>query len=147
MMTITFLTIPVWLDTITTPGPLLHQWLRMYHYGHLGHPTMAATTLTLYAISAYRRRSNGRPWGSLVTAGAVTMLMSAFTLLIMLPTNNVLFEHATTTSATQTIPFEEARGLVVKWGWLHLTRCIFPLLGAVIGMGDILGPSAPCLHI
>ena len=34
---------------------------------------------------------------------------------------------------------EEARGLVRRWNWLHLARSMFPLVGAVVGMGGVVG--------
>ncbi|KAL4993239.1 hypothetical protein BDV10DRAFT_198494 [Aspergillus recurvatus] len=138
MMTITFLFIPVWLDTITRPSYLLDQWLRSFHYGHLGHPTMAVLTLTLYVLSAWQRRSDGKRWKTLLTAGIVTILMSAFTLLFMIPTNTILFEYASGSPGTETVELQEAKRLVLKWGWMHLTRSFFPLIGAAIGMGDMM---------
>ncbi|KAL6228964.1 hypothetical protein BDW75DRAFT_235548 [Aspergillus navahoensis] len=139
MMTITLLFIPVWLDTIKQPSHLLDQWLCSYHYGHLGHPTMAVLTLTLYTLSAWQRRSEGNRWKAPLTAGIVTVLMSAFTLLFMLPTNTIIFQYASGIPGTERVELQEARRLVLKWGWMHLTRSFFPLIGAAIGMGDMMG--------
>ncbi|KAL4972728.1 hypothetical protein BDW66DRAFT_154435 [Aspergillus desertorum] len=138
MMTITLLSIPVWLDTITQPSYLLAQWLRMFHYGHRAHPSMAVLTLTIYTICAWQRWSVGKRWRALLTAGIVTILVSAFTLLFMLPTNTTLFEYGSGSPGTETVELQEVRRLVLKWGWMHLARSFFPLIGAVIGMGDLL---------
>ncbi|KAL4983857.1 hypothetical protein BDW68DRAFT_190959 [Aspergillus falconensis] len=139
MMTISLLFIPVWLDTITQSSYLLNQWLRSYHYGHLGHPSMAVLTLTLYTLSSWQRRSEGKRWRALLTAGIVTILMSAFTLLFMIPTNTILLEYASGSPGMETVELQEARRLVLKWGWMHLTRSFFPLIGAAIGIGDMMG--------
>ncbi|KAL4749655.1 hypothetical protein BDW72DRAFT_204626 [Aspergillus terricola var. indicus] len=139
MMTITLLSIPVWLDTITQPTYLLSQWIRMFHYGHRGHPSMAVLTLALYTLCAWQRRSEGKRWRTLLTAGIVTILMSAFTLLFMIPTNTILFEYASASGGIEVVELKEVRQLVLKWGWMHLTRSFFPLIGAVIGMGDMKG--------
>ncbi|KAL4738467.1 hypothetical protein BDV11DRAFT_205932 [Aspergillus similis] len=138
MMTITVLSIPVWLDTITQPASLLSQWNRTYHYGHLGHPFMALLTLTLYTLCAWQRRSEGRNWRALLTAGIVTILVPAFTLVFMSPTNTILFEYTSASGGMGVVELKEVRQLVLKWGWMHLTRSFFPLIGAVLGIGDMM---------
>ena len=52
----------------------------------------------------------------------------------MVPTNNELFGLERASKAEPLVKgITEAKELVVKWSWLHLTRSLFPLAGAVIG--------------
>ncbi|KAI9371241.1 hypothetical protein BJX61DRAFT_534945 [Aspergillus egyptiacus] len=133
MLTIPLLAIPVLLDTTTSPHQLLHQWVRMFHYGHRGHPSLAAITLSLYALAAFQRRGSKRPWKRLVLAGLVTVVMTLFTWVVMVPTNTVIFGLA----GGGGVGFEEVRGLVVKWGVMHFVRSFFPLIGAVVGIREL----------
>ncbi|KAL4915250.1 hypothetical protein BDW62DRAFT_203850 [Aspergillus aurantiobrunneus] len=139
MMTISLIAIPVLLDTTSQPSQLFHQWIRMFHYGHRAHPTMAALTFTLYASSAWRQRTANRPFGALLLAGVVTVLTTPFTWVVMLPTNRTIADLAGRTRDAAVISIEEAKELVVRWSWLHLVRSVFPLVGAVVGMNRVFG--------
>lgn len=154
-MTISLLAIPVFFETTTKPTQLFRQWLRMFYYGHRGHPAMAILTLALYAISAWRRYTESRSWKSLVLAGVVTVCMTPFTWVVMMPTNTRIYGLATgeaememeteletgtgTGEEEEKVDIQQAKRLVRKWGVLHLIRSFFPLAAAGIGMGHILG--------
>ncbi|KAH8807227.1 hypothetical protein F5884DRAFT_856810 [Xylogone sp. PMI_703] len=134
MMSISLLAIPVLLDTTTGPAHLFHQWVRVYHYGHQILPTMAVGTFLLYSYTSLKKRSARKSWSLFALAGIVTLSMLPFTWLVMVPTNDELF-RLEVVSQTEPLVKElvEAKELVVKWSWLHLTRSMLPLTGAIIG--------------
>lgn len=135
MLSLSLIAVPVFLDTTTQGAQLLQQWERMYHYGHQALPTMAVGTFVLYAYVAFKRRRR-----IFALAGSITVIMVPYTWFIMMPTNNELFrleELARTEPAATGIA--EARKLVVSWSWMHLTRALAPLAGAVVGALAIFG--------
>ncbi|KAL4968752.1 anthrone oxygenase tpcL [Aspergillus stella-maris] len=153
MMTLSTITVPVLLDTTTHPPQLLHQWVRTYHYGHISLPTISAATAVLYFYIAVVQSSKSRPWRKAALVGVLTLVMVPFTWVIMNGTNEVLFGLQRGTEgflvggsngngtgmadaeAGAGATIEGVRGLVVKWGWMHLVRSLFPLLAAVLGLG------------
>jgi hypothetical protein len=54
----------------------------------------------------------------------------------MTPTNNTLFRLEETSESASEPPADlgcgAGAGLVVRWSWLHGTRSLFPLVGAVV---------------
>nr|A0A411PQQ5.1 RecName: Full=Anthrone oxygenase AgnL2; AltName: Full=Agnestins biosynthesis cluster protein L2 [Paecilomyces divaricatus]QBG38886.1 anthrone oxidase [Paecilomyces divaricatus] len=136
MISLSLMAVPVLLDTTTEPTQLFFQWRRMYHYGHQVLPTMAVATTLLYAYTASKRRRAQKPsWAVFALAGTITVSMIPFTWLCMVPTNNVLFglEAATRLGEPSGMGIEEAQALLVKWSWLHFTRSLMPLMGAILG--------------
>lgn len=133
MTSLSLIAIPVFLDTITRAPQLVCAWERMYHYGHQALPTMSVGALGLWAYAAARRRGAKEPWRLCALAGATTVLMVPFTWFVMVPTNNELFRLAAAGSDLGGVTIEDARALVVSWGWMHLTRAAFPLAGAIFG--------------
>lgn len=132
MISLSGVTVPVILDTITDTPTLLRQWARMYHYGHIAAPSMAVTTLAMYIYSA--TRCAGQKQTMLLAAGATTILIVPFTFAFMVSTNNVLFGLKEGSDAGKVVEFEGARDLVVKWTKLHFARSLFPLAGAMVGL-------------
>lgn len=89
----------------------------------------------------------------------LTVIMVPFTWVCMSPTNDVLFglqreSQIGSLNQTQMGSFGNATGagiegegegdvatlegvteLVVRWGWMHLVRSLFPLAAAVVGLG------------
>ncbi len=58
----------------------------------------------------------------------------------MVPTNNELFRLEVVSKAEPLVKgIAEAKELVVKWSWLHLTRSMLPLAGTVLGAVGALG--------
>lgn len=135
MMSLSLMAVPVLLETTSSAPQLFHQWVRMYHYGHQVLPTMAVGTLLLYSYTAVGRRGKKQSWGTLALAGLITAAILPFTWLVMVPTNNELFRlEAVSRKGDPTVKgIAEAKELVVKWAWLHLTRSLFPLVGAILG--------------
>jgi hypothetical protein len=84
MFSLSAVTIPVLLDTNSDPSNLLSQWARLFRYGHNIMPTSAVATTGLYAYTAVRKRAASRPqWLYYAAAGAATVSIVPFTLLVM----------------------------------------------------------------
>lgn len=144
-MSLSLMTIPLFLDTNTQTPHMLHQWVRLYHYGHLLLPSMSVATLSLYAYVALNKRASGAPWASYAMAGVVTVGMIPFTLIVMLPTNNTLFELEGGVKISAAVTsLDYVRELVTKWGRMHLVRSLFPLLGATLGFNAVYKDLAIC---
>ncbi|RHZ59792.1 anthrone oxygenase tpcL [Aspergillus thermomutatus] len=64
----------------------------------------------------------------------------SFTWVIMTPTNNTLFRLEETSVSASEPPADlgAVREPVVRWSWLHATRSLFPLVGAVVGFRGLL---------
>lgn len=134
MMSLSLMAVPVLLDTTTEAPQLFFQWTRMYHYGHQVLPTMAVATFLLYSYTCTKRRSAKKPWGVFALAGMTTVSMLPFTWIFMVPTNNELFRlEAASKAEPLVMGILGAKELVVKWSWLHFTRSLLPLTGAVLG--------------
>ncbi|MBE3044688.1 DUF1772 domain-containing protein [Candidatus Bathyarchaeota archaeon] len=138
MNVLSTIAVPVFLETNTEPGQLVRQWARLYHYGSLAAPPMAVTTFALYTYSALGLCAGGQPWELLAAAGATTLFIVPFTLGVMLPTNNALHGLEARANAGEALKMEGLRALVVKWGWLHLVRSLFPLAGVLLGISAVL---------
>jgi Domain of unknown function (DUF1772) len=134
MTSLSLMAVPVCLDTTTHAPQLFHQWARMYHYGHQVLPTMAVGTFLLYSYVSLKKRAGKKSWGTFALAGLTTLSMVPFTWIFMVQTNNELFRLR---EVSKTDPLvmgvSEAKDLVVTWSWLHLTRSLMPLTGAIIG--------------
>lgn len=134
MMSLCFIMVPVLLDLATDPTLLVSQWRHMYWYGHKTMPVLAIGTFIMYASLCIRLRRARRSWGVPALAAATTLTMLPFTWICMAGTNNTLFRlDAEGQLGSLDIGIEEAKGLVVKWAWLHFVRCLFPMSGALIG--------------
>lgn len=137
-MTISLISIPVALQTATEPSHLLHQWTRMYYYGHRLHPTIAALTSTVYGYCAWQRKAANKSWSALALAGLVTVSITPFTWLFILPTNKAIKDLASESQDAALVGIDDVRRLVVKWSWMHLVRSVFPLVGGIIAMNRLL---------
>ncbi|KAI3545135.1 hypothetical protein CABS01_11797 [Colletotrichum abscissum] len=126
-----------------TSSQLFHQFVRLYHYGHLVLPGLSLATLTLYASAGAMTRGTGRPWAVYALAGTLTVAMIPFTWVFMVPTNNTLFDlHFKSQSAGVIAGIDDAKGLLRRWSLLHLARSLFPLTGAVIGLSRLVNGDA-----
>lgn len=142
MLSLSLIAVPVLLDTTKEAPELFRQWTRMYHYGHQVLPTMAVGTFILYTHAATKKQSAGKPWATFAVAGLVTLSMLPFTWLVMVPTNNELFQlELVSRSEPFVASIESARELVVRWSWMHFTRALLPLSGAILGAVATFGPT------
>lgn len=145
MTSISIITVPVLFDTVTQPLPLLTQWARLYHYGHMVMPGICVAATSLFAYSALRNRAvasvkNPKPWRIYAIAGATTIAMVPFTWVVMVPTNNMLFNLKELAGGkASVVEFAEVRALIVRWAWMHILRSVFPLAGAMLGLLGVLG--------
>ncbi|KAI1424984.1 DUF1772-domain-containing protein [Xylaria sp. FL1777] len=139
MMSLSVVAVPVMVDTADHAPLLFRQWARMYYYGHQIMPSMGIATLVLYINAAMKGYSMKKPWGMLAMAGVTTVCMVPFTWIVMAPGNDNLFrlEAASKTKST-TVDFNEAKGLLVTWAWLHFVRTLFPLAGTIMGTVEML---------
>lgn len=146
MTSLSAMPVPVFLDTNTDAAHMLRQWVRMYHYGHIYMPALCVATCGIYAYAARDSRACSLRYA---LAAAVTLAMVPFTWLFMAPTNSTLFrleEEASwggsgiegTGAAVGVAQLGYVQELVVRWGWLHLARCLFPVAGAALGWTGIM---------
>jgi hypothetical protein len=129
MMSISLLAVPTCLDTTLSATQLCRMWERVFHYGHRVLPAIALATGGIYMSIGLRDKSKRLP---MVVAGLATVSIMPFTWIFMFPTNDRLF--AMVAAGDADIDFAEARGLVIRWCRLHLTRSFFPLIGSVVGL-------------
>lgn len=139
MVCLTGVVVPVFLDTITDSAQLLHQWVRVYYYGHIYMPAICVGTVGLYVYTALGKRNNHRQRRIYSAAAVSTLAMVPFTWAIMAPTNNILFGlEASATDGKSVEDLSAVKAIVVQWGWLHLFRCVFPFVGVVLGFAGTL---------
>ncbi|SPQ25361.1 283a8dec-2c10-498f-b239-95128c8f25b0 [Thermothielavioides terrestris] len=137
-----FITIPVILDTQTDALQICRQWARAFHYGHVAGPGLCGATLLLHLYAAFGgRKDPGQDKAKAkaarkrqLVAGLATMGMVPYTWLTMSSTNNALFAQLAGGAAD----LASVRHLVGVWSWLHFVRCMFPLTGAILGLGVFL---------
>ncbi|KAG8169730.1 hypothetical protein KVR01_000475 [Diaporthe batatas] len=142
MASLSLIAVPVFMDTTGDATQLVHQWARMYEYGHKAMPTISVGVCILHVYMAASKKRRGdldrgrRVFSAL--AGVSTVLMLPFTWLFMVPTNNELFRLEALSRMESPGAFDlrgaDVKGLVGHWAELHAIRCIFPLAGAVLGM-------------
>ncbi|KAK9785039.1 putative EthD domain-containing protein [Seiridium cardinale] len=134
MVSLSLITIPVFLDTTPTAGQLVVQWARTYHFGHFVLPSLSVATFGLYTYISRTRAAAGRPWLSWFLAGATTITMVPFTWIMMVPINNTLFQlEAAAKAGALDTTLQETQALVMKWNIFHFTRSLLPLAGAALG--------------
>lgn len=133
MMSLSAFVIPVLLETNQDSKHMVRQWARLYHYGHIYLPALCVSTTGLYAYASLskQRVADNKQWARYALAATSTIAMVPFTWLVMTPTNNTLFRLDASESVVE---LSLVRGLVVRWAWLHVTRSLFPLVGAILGL-------------
>jgi hypothetical protein len=103
----------------------------MYGYGHQVLPTMAVGTFLLYVYTSVKKRSAQKSWDIFAVAGVTTLSMVPFTWIFMVPMNNELFRFEEVSKVDPLVMgIVEAKELVVKWAWLHVTRLLMPVAGS-----------------
>ncbi|KAK3315163.1 hypothetical protein B0H66DRAFT_606067 [Apodospora peruviana] len=134
-------TMPVILDTNTDGLQLCRQWARAFDYGHVIGPALCGATTLLHVYAALGSRTH--PWKRTsrisrrqLAAGVTTLGMVPFTLVAMTSTNNSLFALLAQ-GASGVADLASVRDLVGTWSRLHFARCVFPLVGAILGLGVI----------
>lgn len=92
-------------------------------------PKFAITCALCYLYVAYDTRSRGGEWKGFAAAGALLVGIVPYTLVVMMPTNNMLHSAA----AGAHIPTKVVLDLITKWGTMNLVRSLFPLASAITG--------------
>ncbi|KAJ9142485.1 hypothetical protein NKR23_g7294 [Pleurostoma richardsiae] len=141
MASLSMMVIPVLLDTNPDPSHTLRQWVRLYHYGHIILPALSVGTCGLYSYAALSGRSP-RP-ATYAKAALATIIMVPFTWLVMVPTNNTLFGLEASGPSVTAADWDMVQGLVVRWAWLHATRSVAPLVGAIVGFRGLIREFGP----
>ncbi|KIA75336.1 hypothetical protein HK57_00215 [Aspergillus ustus] len=153
MLSLSAISIPVVLDTNSTPAHMVTQWIRIYHYGLIILPATCIATCMLYVYLAFSKRyvtntstntpnhkdkhkhktshSHSRTYA---LAGVSTLAMVPFTWGVMAPTNNMLFALGEDGVELDELGLGAVRALVVRWSLLHVARSLFPLVGAIVGV-------------
>lgn len=135
MLSLSAISVPVLLDTNTNAAHSVHQWARLYHYGHIELPFLCVTTTFLYAYAARRKRYvQCKQWSLYAWAGVVTMIMVPFTWIFMDTTVNSQLFGWDALPVGSSIEMGSVRGVLVRWAFLHATRSLFPMIGAVMGL-------------
>jgi hypothetical protein len=138
MTSLSLIAVPVLLDTNSAqPRRMVHQWARLYHYGHIYMPAVAVATSGLYIYTAMRNlatRGHNR-WSIYAAAGVVTIAIVPFTWVFMDPTNNTLFElDELPKPSTHMVDEAAVRQLLMKWALLHVFRSFLPMVGSIMGL-------------
>ena len=141
-MSLSTVVILVFLDTDTESTQLLRHWAHLYRYGGLYMPAVSVAATGLYGYGALgKRTSNRKQWIIYAAAGATTITMVPFTLLMMAPTNKTLLRLEALASASATasaVGLSRVQKLVMRWAWLHAVRSVFPLMGGILGLAGVL---------
>lgn len=99
---------------------------------------VAVSLLSSTQESSANAYVNLHRWKIFVAAGVTTVLMLPFTWFIMAPTNGRLFAlEAAARMGGDGASWEAVKGLVGRWRLLHLCRSLFPLGGALLGLGGL----------
>jgi len=138
MMSLSLMTVPVFLDTTKQAPQLFQQWLSMYNYGFPVLPTISVATCSLYLYIAIRQRVAKAPWLIFAAAGVVTVTMLPFTWVFLWPTNDTIMQLEKDTRAGSTANLGEAQELIKLWSRTHFVRSFFPLVGSLIGLRGLL---------
>lgn len=148
MASLSIIAVPVFLDTnggstSAAATQLVRQWARTYDYGHIILPGICIGVCGLYghAVLTSSTKCTTSSVCHYAMAAATTVSMVPFTWLVMTSTNNALFQLQSTQPDPASLSV--AQGLIIKWAWMHVARCLFPLLGAFFGVRGILRELSP----
>jgi hypothetical protein len=136
-MGISMLTVPPLLELArSSPTNAAKTWEALYHLGKNSSPKFAVATLLSYGYAAYTNYQAGKPWASYTGAGALTIALVPWTLILMMGTNNQLLACAS--GLDKAVTADKATGLITTWGKLNMARGFWPLAGAMLGMWTLL---------
>ncbi|KAH8711846.1 hypothetical protein GQ44DRAFT_714274 [Phaeosphaeriaceae sp. PMI808] len=135
MMSLSFITMPVLVNTSLSTAQLCSVWSQIYVRGRGLLPALAIMTCALYGY-AYSTQKRPNSSKAFLLAGAITIAIAPFTWIVLAPTNNKLFALQAESQGMTAFSSgsEPARELIVEWSRLHLFRSLLPLFGAAIGM-------------
>lgn len=107
------------------------MWQHLFLTGTKTGPRVALVTFLSLAYSAYDRYHQGVAWKPYVVAGALSLAIVPYTIVVMSPTNNALMAGA---KGITTVGWAEATELLARWRTLNFARSFFSLAGATVGL-------------
>lgn len=137
---LSLVTIPALL-TSSLPGPVLaRQWASVYNKGKALMPVVAGLSLVAFGFASYQSRQYGNRWKQYASAAGLTIAIVPFTLGLMSGVNGQLMSQAAgAVGAADATTAHDTLELLKKWSTLNLTRSLWPLLGAAIGLWTLVG--------
>lgn len=135
---------------------MLQQWHLAYNRGKAYMPPFAGAIALSYFWLSYAHRARQLEWRGFAAAGALTVGIVPFTLLLImgnirqLEAAMVAVEggggdddvdvdvDAKTAAAAAAAADREARGLLTTWSRLNLARAMLPLVGTVAAVWNLL---------
>jgi hypothetical protein len=135
-LSISALAVPAILAVPLPKQTLALQWRFAFQRGMVTMPGTAVLSLLAFASLAYERNVRGQPWKGFATAGALTIAIVPFTLVLMSGTNKTLLSVAAGGAAT--LDDAAVRRLVTRWSAFNLVRSLLPLAGSLVGFWTLL---------
>lgn len=114
---------------------MLRQWYLLFNRGK-AIPVVAGISFLGLGATAYSHGTRGLEWRGFALGGFSTSMLLWFTLIVVMPTNHTL--TAATHSTQKLLSDDRARALITKWMNLNTIRIAFPLMGAVLGLWNLL---------
>ncbi|KAK8094013.1 hypothetical protein PG997_000698 [Apiospora hydei] len=135
-MSPSLLTMPALIRPDVPQDALVHQWHSMYRRGAAIMPVLSGATTLGYWV-----------WRGFAAAGALTLAILPFTLVIMMPTIHTLEASMDGSAAVvdekgqrrATMSRGTAEALLRKWTRMNVVRSLIPLVGAACAVWNLLG--------
>ena len=137
MVKIMAVVIPCLIATTSEAQTLLTTWNVLCEYSDKVKPPLTIVGSLLYSYTSWMRHRVGTgaaPWWPFAVAAVLTLAIVPFTLTVMAPMCNTLFQNKTATKMSR----DEAVIAVQHWTRLHTVRTLLPVTGAVLGFMDVL---------
>lgn len=132
---------------IAPPSIAPKQWRTIFDIGISSAPKVALASSTSFAYAAYAlskqlpsssKISASNPVYLMSAAAVTTVLIVPWTILMMLPTNDLLDAKVAAAEAKADIKEDsELTDLLKKWAGLNGIRSVFPLIAAISGLWAI----------
>lgn len=123
---------------------LIRQWHGIYKRGAATMPALGASTTLGYWFVAYQMMGSSE-WRGFAAAGALTLAIVPFTLVVMMPTIRELETEIAGeggSAAKDNKKISRSRGtveaLLWKWTRLNVVRSLMPLLGTACAVWNLL---------
>ncbi|OTB01082.1 hypothetical protein M426DRAFT_14800 [Hypoxylon sp. CI-4A] len=128
--------IPAILQTGATTDGLLRGWHTQFSRGMYMIPTTGAFVALNYIYLAYRHRAENLEWRGFAAGALSNLLLIPFTLVFIGGINEKMISAASGTG--KSLSQEATRQLIGKWGNLSAVRTVMPLMGAALGLWNLL---------
>ncbi|KAK7948748.1 N-acetyltransferase- GNAT family [Apiospora aurea] len=156
-MSASLLTMPALIRPDVPQDALVHQWHNLYRRGAALMPVLAgATTLSYWLVAYYHTlpsplelgaaSSASGEWRGFAAAGALTLAIVPYTLVVMMPTIRTLEASMDGAAVVDekgqrraTMSRGTAEALLRKWTQMNVVRSLIPLVGAACAVWNLLG--------